>query len=119
MSRADEHRLADVVAAIDAIQAHLSRGDLSDGLVYDAVRLRLIEVGEAVKGLSADVRDREPEVPWSAIARMRDQLAHRYFDTDRAVVVDVVAHELGPLRGAVLALLGQLAERQLEDGSPG
>lgn len=38
---------------MDAIAAHLARGPaaspLSDGLVLDAVRLRLIEIGEAVK----------------------------------------------------------------------
>ena len=26
---------------------------------------------------------------------MRDQLAHRYFDTDHAIVQDVVEHDLG------------------------
>jgi uncharacterized protein with HEPN domain len=40
------------VEAIEAIRSHLDRGDLNDGLVYDAVRVRLIEIGEAVKGIS-------------------------------------------------------------------
>ena len=42
-------RLADIQAAIDAVRSHLLRGDLSDGLVFDAVRIRLLEIGEAVK----------------------------------------------------------------------
>ena len=48
-SRHDDERLADIVDAILAIRSHLTRGDLSDGLIFDAVRLRLIEIGEAVK----------------------------------------------------------------------
>jgi len=52
VTRHDASWLADVVDAIDAIKGHLSRGDLDDGLVYDAVRVRLIEIGEAVKALS-------------------------------------------------------------------
>jgi uncharacterized protein with HEPN domain len=36
MTRRDAERLSDILAAIDAIRAHLARGDLSDGLVYDA-----------------------------------------------------------------------------------
>jgi hypothetical protein len=44
-------RLADIQAAIDAVRSHLLRGDLSDGLVFDAVRIRLLEIGEAVKAL--------------------------------------------------------------------
>lgn len=35
---------------------------------------------------------------------MRDHLAHRYFDTGHAVVVDVVENELVPLEAAVRAL---------------
>jgi hypothetical protein len=38
VTRHDASWLADVVDAIDAIKGHLSRGDLDDGLVYDAVR---------------------------------------------------------------------------------
>ncbi len=89
MSRHDASRLADVVEAIEAIKDHLTRGSLDDGLVYDALRVRLIEIGEAVKGISPDLLDTEPDVPWKAIARMRDHLAHRYFDTDHAIVQDV------------------------------
>lgn len=36
---------------------------------------------------------------------MRDQLAHRYFDTDHAIVQDVVDNDLGPLADAVQSLL--------------
>lgn len=81
MSRRDKQRLDDTQAALDAIDDHLTRGELSDGLVYDAVRVRLIEIGEAVKGLSADNLTTEPNLPWAQIAGMRDRLAHRYFDT--------------------------------------
>lgn len=58
MSRHDRHRLEDVQAAIVAIHGHLQRSDLSDGLVFDAVRVRLIEIGEAVKALPADLHSR-------------------------------------------------------------
>jgi len=47
-SRHDDERLADIIDAITAIRSHLTRGDLSDGLIFDAVRVRLIEIGEAV-----------------------------------------------------------------------
>lgn len=36
---------------------------------------------------------------------MRDHLAHRSFDTDHAIVVDVVDHDLEPLAVAVRALI--------------
>ena len=79
MSYRDRQRLSDIQAAIDAIRSHLQRGTLADGLVFDAVRIRLLEIGEAVKALLAGLLDTQPTIPWSQIARMRDHLAHRYF----------------------------------------
>jgi uncharacterized protein with HEPN domain len=70
----ERQRLADIQAAIDAIGSHLQRGDLSDGLVFDAVRIRLLEIGEAVKALPAEVLSSQPAIPWAQIARMRDHL---------------------------------------------
>ena len=46
--RNDAQRLADVLAAAEAIADHLERGSLTDGLVFDAVRMRLIETHPSV-----------------------------------------------------------------------
>ena len=104
MSRYDDQRLADILAAIEAINAHLDRGDLHDGLIFDAVRIRLLEIGEAVKAISAELLATEPEIPWDQIAGMRDRLAHRYFDTSHAIVAGTVAHDLEDLRAATLRM---------------
>lgn len=75
MSRRDPERLQDILDAIEAINSHVARGDLSDGLIFDAVRVRLIEIGEAIKAISPELLDTEPGRPWRDIARMRDRLA--------------------------------------------
>ena len=108
MSHRDRQRLSDILAAIEAIRAHLGRGDLVDGLVFDAVRIRLLEIGEAVKALPAPLLARQPEIPWAEVARMRDHLAHRYFDTSHAIVAATVANDLPALKQAVLALVRAL-----------
>jgi uncharacterized protein with HEPN domain len=79
VSYRERQRLSDIQAAIDAIRTHLQRGTLADGLAFDAVRIRLLEIGEAVKALPARLLDTQPTIPWSQIAPMRDLLAHRYF----------------------------------------
>ena len=40
--RRDRQRLEDVLAAAAAITAHMGRGSIHEGLVFDAVRVRLI-----------------------------------------------------------------------------
>jgi uncharacterized protein with HEPN domain len=105
----EQQRLTDIQAAIDAIRSHLQRGDLSDGLVFDAVRIRLLEIGEAVKALPAELLGSQPGIPWSQIARMRDHLAHRYFDTDHAVLQATVDNDRPELERAAQALAATLA----------
>ena len=110
MSRHDRQRIDDITAAIVAIRSHLKRGDLRDGLVFDAVRVRLIEIGEAVKALPAELLDRQPDVPWVQIAGMRDRLAHRYFDTSHAILAATVEEDLPELERAVRALFVVVSE---------
>lgn len=37
-------------------------------------------VGEAASKVSAETRDRRPEVPWATMIGMRHRLVHAYFD---------------------------------------
>lgn len=105
MSRRDRQRLDDVEVAVQTIRAHLQRGDLHDALIFDAVRVRLIEIGEAVKGLPTELLASEPTIPWTEIARMRDRLAHRYFDTSHAIVQATIDHDLPELERAIARLM--------------
>jgi uncharacterized protein with HEPN domain len=110
VSYRERQRLSDIQAAIDAIRSHLRRGDLSDGLVFDAVRIRLLEIGEAVKVLPEDLLATQPSIPWRQIARMRDHLAHRYFDTAHAILQATVEEDLPDLERAIHALDHSLPE---------
>jgi uncharacterized protein with HEPN domain len=104
VSRHDQEWLADIADALTAISDHMGRGALDDGLVFDAVRLRLIEIGEAVKRISTELLDREPDIPWVDIAGMRDHLAHRYFDTSHAIIQATIDSDPPPLSSAVQRL---------------
>jgi uncharacterized protein with HEPN domain len=67
-----------------------------------------MEIGEAIKALPAPLLETEPQMAWSDIARMRDRLAHRYFDTQHSYVAHAVTHDLEPLERAVTRLLERL-----------
>ena len=118
MTYRERQRLADIQAAIDAIRSHLQRGDLSDGLVFDAVRIRLLEIGEAVKALPAELLDTQPGIPWRQIARMRDHLARRYFDTAHAILQATVDDDLPELERAIQALAEALPDEDTSSKDP-
>lgn len=49
---------------------------ISDWKTRSAVLYQLTVIGEAVKRLSKDYRAKYPEIPWTLIAGMRDNLIH-------------------------------------------
>lgn len=104
MTRRDEERLDDIAVAVAAIESHLRRGDISDGLVFDAVRVRLIEIGEAVKQISPDLLATETSVPWQSVAGMRDRLTHHYFDTSHAILQRTIDEDIPMLKNSLARL---------------
>ncbi len=106
--RRDLERLRDVVEAIDRIRQHtnLNRSAFDNQpLVQVWVVHHLEIVGEACRGLSADLRDRHPEVPWAAIVGMRNILVHDYFGVNLDEVWAAVERDVPKLRQQVLAII--------------
>ena len=78
--------LQDILISIEAIEEYTR--DLTEtnfyrnGQVQDAVIRRLEIIGEAVKSLEEEFRQRYPNLPWKNMAGMRDVLIHQYFGVD-------------------------------------
>ena len=111
MTRDDRKRLDDIAIACVAVRNHLARGDMSDGLIFDAVRMRLVEIGEAAKSISAELLATEPDIPWTDVIRMRDLLAHHYFDTVHSIVEQTATKDLIELQAAVDRIIARVSQR--------
>ena len=111
MTRAEIDRLDDIHVACEAIMSYAARSGVPGDLVFDAIRIRLVEIGEAVKDLGEPTRRLEPAIPWAEIARMRDLLTHRYFDTTHAIVTATARHDIPELAAAVSRLQDRLGRK--------
>ncbi|MGN6687124.1 MAG: HepT-like ribonuclease domain-containing protein [Actinomycetales bacterium] len=83
MSRSDATALDDILAAITSIPFTPAADRSAWLIVMDAVAMRLLEIAEAVKALSAETTDAEPAMRWREIAGMRDFVAHPSQPTPR------------------------------------
>ena len=57
-----------------------------------------------MKDLDASLTTVEPDIPWKEIARMRDHLTHRYFDSAHSIVRATAKKDI-PLLAAVVERL--------------
>jgi uncharacterized protein with HEPN domain len=81
-----DHILNSINRIIDYISGKDREAFESDQLTQDAVVRQLEVIGEATKRVSNELSLKNPDIPWSDMAGMRDVLIHDYIDVDLGVV---------------------------------
>jgi len=111
MSKNRDYRLflEDILMSIQKIEkytANLTFETFSENdLVIDAVIRNLEIIGEAVKKLPKEIRERYSDIPWKEVAGFRDVLIHDYFGVDIVVVWKTIVEDLPFLKKHVELIL--------------
>lgn len=114
MTRAYTDYLRDILDVSAKAQQFVADVDFAsfktnDEKVYAVIRA-LEVIGEAVKFIPQAERDRYPQIPWQAVAGMRDKLIHGYFIVNVRRVWETVQRDLPPLQVVVRQMLADLGE---------
>ncbi|HLE61576.1 MAG TPA: DUF86 domain-containing protein [Pyrinomonadaceae bacterium] len=70
---------------------------VSDEKSYDAVLRNLQVIGDAVKQIPEEVRQKYSAVEWRKIGGFRDFVVHEYFGIDQDILWDVIKNQVPTL----------------------
>jgi uncharacterized protein with HEPN domain len=82
--------LRDIVDAADAIVKHIAGRAV---------------IGEAAARVSAELRQRQPEIPWPEIIGFRNVVIHEYFGLSWPIIWITATEDVPDLRGRIEAIL--------------
>jgi uncharacterized protein with HEPN domain len=105
MARSDAEWVQDIITAIADIRADTLDMDFtafgSKPTIVRSVLYSVAVMGEAAKNISPDFKAAYPNIPWRAIASIRDRIVHEYFRTNTRRIWDVVISDLDTLETAL------------------
>jgi len=97
------------IRLIKKYRGNLSKENLDNNQeLKDSIVRRLEIIGEAVKNIPDDFKDKYPEVPWKKIAGLRDIIIHAYFNIDLDIMWDIIKEDLPDLKNKIKNILEKL-----------
>lgn len=104
-------RRANVASADDFLHS-------PDGMMrLDAICMNLIAIGEATKSLDkitkGELLPLYPEIYWSGVMRMRDKIAHHYFEIDTDVVFQTIEEDIPLMLPVINKILNDLENESI------
>ena len=109
--RTDRLRLLDAIEQIELISSFSKRGRelfFDDLIVQSAVLHRLALLGEACRGVSPELRESHPEIPWAQIIAFRNVVIHEYFGLDLELAWAIVAEHIATLAAQLNSVVASL-----------
>ena len=111
MNNRDYRILVKIIDEIKIINTLVKNYDLDKFLQEErtkqAVAMTLINIGELVKNLTEELKVGNKEIPWKAIAGMRDITAHKYQTLNMGDVWVTVIEEISEFKNKLVVLLDQ------------
>jgi uncharacterized protein with HEPN domain len=79
------------------------------GIVFDAICMQLISIGESLKNLDKITQSallpNYSEIDWKGVKGIRDIITHHYFDVDHEQIYNICKIKLPPLQKVITQII--------------
>ena len=106
-----EHILESIDLIDDYTEGANEEKFLSSPQLQDAVIRRIEIIGQAIKNIPIEFKNRYSDIPWRAISGMRDILIHEYFGIDLKLTWKVVSLKIPELKKKILNIREELKRK--------
>lgn len=87
---------------------NLNYNSFLESEIYTRAFSRSFEIiGEAVKNLSEDFREKHSDIEWKKMAGIRDKIIHHYFNVDYDIIWDAIKNKLPAIKEKIEIILEQ------------
>lgn len=103
----------DILESIEKIESYLK--DIPEDIflqniqLQDAIIRRMEIIGEAVKNIPNEVKEKITAIPWRKIQAMRNILIHEYFGVNMKSLLLTIKNDLPMLKEEINKLISQIA----------
>ena len=116
MSHRDKIILKKVISEIDSGDKRIGSTErnefLNNEMLKRAISMTVINIGELIKNLTDDTRNAYPDIPWKAIAGMRDLTTHKYQTLRMEDVYITAKNEFPELKQKITEILQLLNNKK-------
>ena len=99
----------DILQACDTIAKYVASTNqeafLADDLLQGGVAFQFSIIGEAVRNLPDDIKQRYPHVAWANARDLRNLIAHRYVAISWPIIWDTATLSVPVLRSRIAAII--------------
>lgn len=89
-----QHILSEIKKIEDSTKGVSESGFNKNVDIQDATLRRIEIIGEAVKNISPELKQKYPNIEWKKIAGTRDVLIHAYFSIEMSLIWQIVKKNL-------------------------
>ena len=103
--------MIDAAEQAQQLTAHITVSQLeADRQRRDALLWNFTVIGEAAGQLSAEVKDKFPDMPWQQPIRLRNRIVHGYWSIDLEVLHTTATEQLAAFTASLRTILDSLTD---------